>query len=364
VVAALKAIAPPVLAQSWDNVGLLVGDTSRPCRRVLLTIDLTQAVAAEAVSLRRDLVVCYHPPIFKPITRLLAQGDDAHPALWRVTSAGMGVYAMHTALDAADGGTNDLIAELCKLRDVRPFADTPTRPAECKVVVFVPAENLDAVGEAMFAAGAGWIGDYHHCSYRLHGEGTFFGTDETNPAVGRAGRLETAPEVRLEAICPGGRVGDVVRAIRATHPYEEPAFDVYPLAGVPQPVGIGRVGELPRPTSIATLARRLGRQVPGARIEIVGEGSRQVRSVAICVGAAGRLPLEFARSRDAQVLITGEVRHHDAMLFARRGMAVITLGHWASERPALARVADRLQQMLFGLGVVISKADADPLRRI
>lgn len=364
VVTALERIAPPPLAQPWDNVGLLAGDTTRPCQRVLLAIDLTAVVAAEAVSLRRDLVVCYHPPILQPIRRLVAQGDDAQPGLWRVVSAGMALYAMHTALDAADGGTNDVLAELCGLQDLRPFADAPTAAAESKIVLFVPPENLDAVGEAMFAAGAGWIGNYHHCSYRIRGEGTFFGTEQASPTVGQTGRLETVPEVRLEAVCPNQRVPDVVRAIRATHPYEEPAFDIYPLQAIPRPAGIGRVGQLPKATSVSALARRLGRKVPAARVEIVGPADRQVRHVAVCVGSAGRLPLEHDRSRQAEVFVTGEVRHHDAVLFAQLGRSVITVGHWASERPALSRVAERLMDALGGLSVVVSQTDADPLRRV
>jgi dinuclear metal center YbgI/SA1388 family protein len=364
VVAALEQIAPPSLAQSWDNVGLLAGDAGRRCQRVLLTVDLSGSVAAEAVSLRRDMVVCYHPPIFKPISRLVARGQGAQPALWRVVSAGMAVYALHTALDAADGGTNDVLAGLCGLRDVRPFCDSPTRPAECKIVVFVPPKNLDEVAEAMFAAGVGWIGDYHHCSYRLHGEGTFFGTGQSSPTVGQAGRLEKVSEVRLEAICPQQRVADVVRAIRASHPYEEPAFDVYPLQAVPEPVGIGRVGRLAKPASVSALARSLAKNVPGARMETIGPAVRQVQTVAVCVGSAGRLPLEHERSRSADVFVTGEVRHHDALRFAQLGRSAIALGHWPTERPAVERLPKRLDKALAGMSIVASRTDADPFRRM
>jgi len=288
----LNEIAPPAYAQEWDNVGLLVGDRGEECTGVLLCIDLTQAVLDEAEADGVNMLACYHPPIFRPISRLTADDRGSGALVWRAARLGCAIYAMHTALDAAVGGTNDVLAAACGLKDVRPLDYAEAGPAQCKVVVFVPPDDVDDVAEAMFAAGAGWIGQYHHCSFRLRGEGTFWGTEQTSPAVGQAGRLERVEEVRLEAICPEAVVGEVVQAIRATHPYEEPAFDLYPLKRLPAQVGMGRIGVLSRPTSVARLAKRLGKAVGARKVLVAGEAGRQVQRVAVCVGSAGRWPLE------------------------------------------------------------------------
>jgi len=388
VCSAMDALAPPRLAQEWDNVGLLVGDRRAACRRVLLCIATTPAVLAEATRLRCPLIISYHPVIFRPIKTIRADSDGTDALVHEAIRLGIAIYSPHTALDAAEGGTNDVLAELCGLRDVGPFEFVSAGVRECKVVVFVPPDALDRVANAMFAAGAGRIGEYEQCSYRLRGEGTFFGTEATNPAVGRKGRLERVEEIRLEMVAPQNRMPEVVQAIRASHPYETPAYDVYPLEGPPAK-GIGRVGTLPHGTTLAALARSLKQRLwsaasprprktsatgsvsvsadapslrGGGLIQIVGDPETRVRRAAVCAGAAGRLPLEHPRSADADVIVTGEIRHHDALTFLRLGKCAIALGHWESERPVLPRLAERLKTAVAGLDPVVSRADTGPLR--
>lgn len=359
---AMERIAPPRLAQSWDNVGLLAGDPTTPCTRALLCIDLSAAVVDEAARLGAALIVAYHPPIFRPIRAIRADGRGAEADVCAALRRGLSVYSPHTALDAAEGGTNDVLAGLCGLADVEPFEYLDAAAPECKMVVFVPPGALDRVAGAMFAAGAGRIGRYEQCSYRLRGEGTFFGTDETNPAVGRKGRLERVDEVRLETVVPAARVPEVVRAMIAAHPYETPAYDVYSLRPPGTP-GIGRVGALPRATTLGSLARALARRVESSVTQIVGGPGRRVRRVAVCVGAAGLLPLEHAASADADVIVTGEIRHHDALTIRRVGTTAIALGHWESERPVLPSLAVRLREAVPGVDVRVSRADTGPFRR-
>lgn len=356
---ALDAIAPPALAQSWDNVGLLAGDRDAPCTRVMLCIDLTPPVLEEAIAGKVNLVLAYHPPIFKPVPRLIAQSGEPDAIVFRAIRAGIAIYSPHTALDAAPGGTNDVLARLCGLSWVEPFEYVTTGPRQLKLVTFVPAEQLEAVADALFAAGAGRIGDYEKCSYRLSGEGTFYGTDSTNPVVGRKGRLERVAETRLEVIVPQRRLPEVTQALRAAHPYEEPAFDLYPLEGQPVP-GIGRVGALPAGTTLRTLARRLQRATGSMVATIVGDPATRLTRAAVCAGSAGRLPLEKPRSADADVIVTGEIRHHDALTLQRRRICAIALGHSESERPTLPVVARRLQEALPGIQAHQSRRDAGP----
>ncbi len=366
VVDVLHAIADPALAQTWDNVGLIAGDPSAACRGLLLCVDMTPAVIDEACALSASLVVAYHPPIFKPIKRLVADSRETDALVLRAIRRQLHVYALHTALDAAEGGTNDVIADLCGIRRTEPFEDAPAEAERAKVVVFVPPAEVDRVAEAMFAAGAGRIGAYEKCSFRLRGWGTFFGTEDSDPTIGRRGRLEHVEEVRLEAIVDAHTVAGVLAAARRAHSYEEPAIDVYPLKPSRMRPGIGRIGTLPRVISLGALARRLGKAVDSPNVRIVGKTTQPVRRVAICVGSAGRLPDQTPRTTDCDAVITGEVNHHDALYWSRRGerrksgFGVIALGHWHSERPALASVAKRLRTALPGLRIAISKQDRDP----
>jgi dinuclear metal center YbgI/SA1388 family protein len=356
---ALDRIAPPALAQSWDNVGLLVGDRKAACRRVLLCIDLTPTVLDEAITGRFALMVSYHPPLFKPISRILADSDGTDSLIHKAIAAGLALYSPHTALDAAEGGTNDVLAGLCGLKDVGPFEFVSAGQREFKVVTFVPFAQLEKVASAMFAAGAGRIGDYEQCSYRLRGEGTFFGTEGTNPQVGRKGHLERVAETRIEMVCDDRCLPEVIAALRRSHPYEEPAFDIYPLTPAPA-VGIGRVGKLPKGTTLGGLAKALRRATKSQVMMTVGAAGAKVRRAAVCAGAAGRLPMEKPRAADCDVIVTGEIRHHDALSILRAGKTAIALGHWESERPALAPLAKRLKEALGSIDTVVSRKDAPP----
>lgn len=356
-----EQIAPLDLAQEWDNVGLLVGDDRAQVRRVLLCIDLTAAVVAEALRSKTDLVMAYHPPLFKPIDRLHAhsRGTDAH--LFACIAAGIAVYSMHTALDAAAAGTNDVLAAHCGITQTEPLAHASVGPARCKLVTFVPSDHADVVSQACFAAGAGHIGDYEQCSYRVSGHGTFMGGQATKPVIGRAGRFETVQELRIEMVTPQAQLPQVIAALRRSHPYEEPAFDVYPLQAEPV-AGIGRVGRFVKPTTLAALARKLRRTLPAPVTQIVGQPDRRIERALVCVGSAGSLP--FARPLEpTDVIVTGEIRHHDALTIRRHGGCAIALSHWASERPALIALAKKIAGHQPRIQISLAKSDADPFAK-
>lgn len=357
---AMERIAPHGLAQSWDNVGVLLGDLRAAVRRTVLCIDLTPEVADELIEHKSDMVICYHPPIFRPIKHLRVPSSGTDEAVLRCARAGAAIYATHTALDAAEGGTNDVLIGLCGIEVAAPleYVDRPGT-AEFKLVAFVPHSAVDAVAEAVFAAGAGRIGNYSHCGFRIPGTGTFLGDESTKPVIGQSGRLETVDEIRLEAVVPSSQLADVVHALRASHPYEEPAFDLYPLK--PRPVrGIGRVGDLPQPATLAELARRLIKTTASPCPQIVGaEDSRVTRVIAVA-GAAGDLPFR-AGLRSGDVVVTGELRHHDALAIARAGATAIALGHWTSERPVLSPLAKRLGELLPQVEFHVSERDCEPI---
>jgi hypothetical protein len=270
------------------------------------------------------------------------------------------VYSPHTALDAAKGGTNDVLADVLGLEDRAPLRTVGAVAAErkLKLVTFVPAENVAAVSQAVFAAGAGHIGNYSSCSFRAPGTGTFLGEEGANPVVGQAGRLEEAPELRLETIVPESALVAVVKALRASHPYEEPAFDLVPLAAAPKGVGQGRVGTVDA-VSVGAVADRLKAALGVQHVMVVGALDRRVERVGLCVGSGGEL-LGDAIAAKADLFVTGELRHHDALRAQAAGISVICTLHSVSERIALGALEKALATRLPGVIVTRSDADREP----
>lgn len=368
-VAAMEAIAPARHAEPWDNVGLLVGDPAEAVTRAMLTIDYTPVVAAEAAAAGCDAVVAYHPPIFKPLLSRVTATNPAMAAgaatslVFDAIRRGVAIYSPHTALDVAPGGTNDVLADAVGMTDSgrRPLKAVEGKSARCKLVTFVPADAVDRVGEALFAAGAGRIGDYSRCSFRSPGTGTFFGEAGTNPAVGQAGKLESASEIRLEMVVPLSKVEAVVVALRASHPYEEPAFDLVTLAAQPSGLGIGRVGDLDGPTPRSAVFDRLKRELGLDHLLVAGPTDGAVSRAAVCAGACGDL-LDAAIAAGAQLYVSGEMRHHDALKAARAGVTVVCTLHSNSERVTLKRLASLLADQLPSLPVLLSRTDRDPFQ--
>lgn len=360
--AALHAVAPFDYAAEWDNVGLLAGRRDAAVRRVGIALDLTDAVVQEALRARTDALVLYHPPIFKGIRAVTAGAQAPTTLLPDLLGAGVALLALHTALDAAPGGTNDLLLDAFAVTERYPLEPLVRSGRQLKLVVFVPGAETGRLRTALSAAGAGVIGHYDECSYMLAGEGTFRGDATTNPTIGQRQQLERVAETRLEMIVPQARVGAVVRALYAAHSYEEPAFDLYPLQEIAGrgAAGMGRVGVLRRPTRGTQLAEQLGRVVDLAGTLVVGDLKRRFERV---VAAAGAYGVERFTDPDTLV-ITGEFKHHDALALLKRGVTALHLGHDASERPVLSYLQRRLKQTLPQLDVAVSKAGQPPLKTL
>ncbi|TWT42149.1 putative GTP cyclohydrolase 1 type 2 [Phycisphaerae bacterium RAS1] len=358
--AALNRIAPFKLAAEWDNVGLLAGRPEWPARRILLAIDLTDAVAREAIRTETDALVLYHPPIFKGIRSVTPRAECPTTLLPDLLAGRVALLAVHTAMDAAVGGTNDVLLDAFDPAERLPLTPAVERESEYKLVVFVPPAGVERLRAALAAAGAGRIGHYDECSFELAGRGSFRGDETTNPTIGQRGRLEHVAEIRLEMILPKSRLGGVVRCLYANHPYEEPAFDLYPLAGIPGrgQVGMGRIGRLARPRRGDKLLLALSKRVDLSAATVVGDLNRTFGSVTTAAGAFG---VSFFTDPHSLVL-TGEFKHHDALELLKRGVCAVCLGHYTSERPVLDAVRARLTADLSGAEVRIAKADAPPLR--
>jgi dinuclear metal center YbgI/SA1388 family protein len=354
----LERFAPPGLAADWDNVGLLLGARDSAVRRVMTCLTVTPESAAEAVEREAQLIVTHHPILFRAAKRLT--GDTAEGrTLLTLARAGVAVYSPHTAFDNTQGGINDLLARRLGLGNVGPLRPQEG-PRQVKVVVFVPDKDLAAVSDALFAGGAGHIGAYSECSFRLAGTGTFFGSDSANPTVGQKGRREDVSEWRLEVVCPEKVVPAAVAAIRRAHSYEEPAFDIYPLVSPPGRTGEGRLGTLPQAVPLAELAARVRATLKCGPVQVVGDAGRAARRVAVVCGAGGEMLRDAVRAR-ADVLLTGEARFHDSLAARAAGLALVLPGHYATERCGIEELAERLRGQWPDLEVWASAREADPV---
>lgn len=372
---AMETVAPPPYAESWDNVGLLIGDEQRQLTGpVLLTIDLTDLVIQEAATMGCDAVIAYHPPIFHPIRRLSAAVGNQR-AILRAIQAGLAVYSPHTALDAAPGGMTDWLADglltpasdparapAGRGADRRALRPHPHQPdtQQVKIVTFVPREHLADLRAALATAGAGHIGDYELCSFATPGTGAFRGGRETNPTVGRPGNLEEVDEVRLEMVCPRRALPIALQTLEQFHPYEEPAVDVYPLE--PQPIrssGAGRRLMLDEPVTILELARRIKAYLKIDGLKVAALTDEPVDVIGVCPGAGAELA-DAARADGCKLYLTGEMRYHEVIAMLDAGVSIILAGHTNTERGYLPRLADRLTELLPQVQFAVSARDRTP----
>ena len=328
----LEAWAPRGSAQSYDNVGLQVGDAGKSISRGLIALDLTPQVIEEAKDRAADLIITHHPVIFNPLSRVV-ETDSFEALPYRLIRSGIAHYAIHTNADAAPDGVSFALAEKLGLTKIR-FLDRFTGVLR-KVVVFVPAEHADQVREAMADAGAGWIGEYTACGFGSEGTGYFKPGEGANPFIGDAGGgTERVEEVRLEMEVPEWSMREVVSAMIEAHPYEEVAYDVYEVKQQHSRSGFGAVGELAQPVDLRDFLKNLCAALECDAPRYVGDLGRTVERVAVCGGSGSSL-ISAARRAGADVYVTADVTYHKFFdVLDGRGeprMALVDAGHYETE---------------------------------
>jgi dinuclear metal center YbgI/SA1388 family protein len=339
VVAELERHYDPRWAESWDAVGLVCGDPDAVVERVHLAVDAVLTTAEEAVSRGAQLLVTHHP-LFLGGTTSVAATTPKGRVLHRLVTSGVALYVAHTNADVANPGVSDALAAALGLVDVGPLDPQPGEAMD-KVVTFAPADAVEPILDALADAGAGTIGDYTRCAFLADGVGTFRPGPGARPLVGNRGEVSRAAEVRLEVVAPRARRADVVRALVASHPYEEPAYDVYELAVEPSRRGLGRVGTLPASLTLAMFAAHAAASLPRTvwGVRAAGDPDRTVRRVAVCGGSGGELAATAARA-GADVLLTADLKHHaTAEAVEETGVAMVDAAHWATEWPWLQQAA-------------------------
>jgi dinuclear metal center YbgI/SA1388 family protein len=349
VIDVLHEVFPPTLAEPWDNVGLQLGEPDAPVNRVFIALDPTLGAVRQAG--HDAALITHHPLFFGELPRRFDFSTPLGRIIQHAARKNIAIIAAHTNADWGAGGINDFLAAKLGLIDVRPWQ--PTYPQEFrKLVVFVPASHLERVSEAIFRAGGGAIGDYAKCSFRSPGHGTYLPLVGADPFAGKVGELSVEPETRLEVRVPVERLDAVLAAMKAAHPYQEVAFDVYSTERQSPQGGRGRLGRLAKPLTLAAFARRAAKilHVRGGRL--IGDPKTAVKQVLVCGGAAASL-LDELPLRSPIVLVTGDVKYHEARRARERGLAVVDLGHYGTELPFVKLVAARLAAMLAERGCAI-----------
>ena len=330
---------PPSLAEDWDNVGLQVGDPAAPLERVLITLDVTAATLDEAESHAVQAIVAHHPLIFRPLKNITSL-DPHSRLLMRAIAANIAIIAAHTNLDGGADGLNDWLAAKLGIKDVLPLK-AGSLPL-FKLVVYVPLGHEKVVEDALFAAGAGTIGTYDHCSFASVGTGRFRPGATSVPFIGSPGEESTPAEIRLETIVSAERVAKVIDKMRKAHPYEEPAYDLLLLQNRRADLGLGRIGRLPQALALQDYARQIGAALGTNALRLVGDPGRLVSKVACCGGSGASLIFEVQR-QGADLLVTGDIKYHDARNALDLGLALIDAGHFATEEVMVAGLTEKLR---------------------
>lgn len=361
----LDRLWPPAWAESWDNVGLLLGDRADPVVRCLCVLDADAPSIEAAAEAGAGLLISHHPLPFRPLRRVLAE-DPAGRAVLLAARRGVAIYAAHTNCDVHPDGVSHALAAALGLRDPALLRET-ARETLFKLVVFTPADHEEALLQALAAAGAGHLGRYSHASFAAPGTGTFLPLPGARPFAGRVGTLQRQSEVRLEVLVPERFREAALAAMRRVHPYEEIAHDLLRLENPGPARGFGVVGDLPRGARLAAFAATLARRLAAPATRYVGDPERIVRRVAVC-GGAGMDFAGAALKAGADVFVTADIRYHEARDAEAGGLALVDPGHQATEAVAVPVMADALEAALREAGhaveVVRSPARADVWRSV
>lgn len=357
----IEKIAPCDLAENWDNSGLQIGDPQADIDKALLTIDVNLAVAREAAKNGAGLIISHHPLMMKP-PRTINIRQPLGELISFLIRNNITVYAAHTNLDAANSGVSSALAR--RLGLINPAVLRQTGILRYyKLVVFVPVGHEDNVRDAVLEAGAGWTGNYSHCSFMTRGLGTFKPLAGSTPYYGRAGEMEQVEEVRLETIVPAAVLKKAVETMLEAHPYEEVAYDILPLENSGTVNGHGRVGKLAAPMPFRQFAEVVKTALGLSTVCMGGSPDCIVRKVAVCGGSGADLWPD-ALQAGADIIVTGDVKYHTAQDMTAAGMNFIDAGHYGTEWVVLPVLLKQLTDMCIETNVdvelLLSKTNTDP----
>lgn len=331
---------PVFLAEKWDNVGLQLGDPEQTVSRLMIALDLDSQVLEQALDLNADMIITHHPLIFKPLKNL-DYSTPHHVMIRKLVKSDVSVYSAHTNLDSAQFGLNQYLAEKLGLEEIMPLFNAISEELY-KIVVFVPALHMEQVREAMIGAGAGHIGRYSDCTFSARGTGTFRPGEKANPWQGQVGELEAADEFRLETVAYKALVPGILTAMKTAHPYEEVAFDLYRLENEGVAYCPGRRGKLAAGTKLIDYAALIKKVLGKDSVRMVGDPLRAIETVAVISGSGASF-IDNCVKQGIDLLVTGDLKYHDAKNAEAAGLALIDAGHQGTEQIVVPLLKDLLK---------------------
>lgn len=349
--------APLALQEDYDNAGLLLGSMNQTIKGVLVCLDITEKVIDEAIMNQLDMIVSHHPLIFKGLKRISGTNDQERVIIKAIKN-NIAIYAAHTNLDHIEHGVSGIIADKIGLKNRKILS--PLKAKLLKLITFVPNSHADEVRTALFAAGAGEIGNYSACSYNIEGFGTFKANEEANPHVGAVGQLHREPELRIEVILPEYSKNTILEALYSSHPYEEPAYDLIPLLNVWNKVGAGMIGELEVAEETESFIRRIKKIFGNSAIKHTKFVTDKVSRIAFCGGAGSSLLHEAFISK-ADIFISADFKYHE--YFAAEGkLTIIDPGHYEMEHLTKELLYEIIQKKIPTFAVQISEINTNPIQ--
>ncbi|MEK6781619.1 MAG: Nif3-like dinuclear metal center hexameric protein [Bacteroidota bacterium] len=356
VIAHLESFAPRTFQESYDNSGLLTGDPNADVHGVLVTLDCTEAVVDEALNLKCNLIVAHHPIIFEGLKKLIGQNYVERTVIKAIKND-IGIYAIHTNLDNVHLGVNKKISELIGLRSLSVLA--PRKDTLMKLVTFVPKEKEEVVIQALHQSGAGNIGQYKNCSFRVNGTGTFTPTEGSTPHIGKLNELEKVEEVRIELIFPIFLESQIMNTLRQVHPYEEVAHYLTRLENENQDVGAGMIGELEGPMDPLAFIEHLKINMRTSCVRYTQPHKKMVRKIAIC-GGSGSFLLSRAMAKEADVYVSADFKYHE--FFEADGKIMIAdIGHYESEQFTKELLVKVIREKFDTFAIIFSKIITNPI---
>lgn len=324
IIQVFEGFSPKSLALEGDKIGLQIGSLNKKVKNIMVALDVLEEVIDEAIEKEVDLIIAHHPPIFRPLKNIITD----HPAgkiVEKCLKHDISIYAAHTNLDVASGGVNDLLAATLQLTNTETLVPT-TEISLKKLVVFVHEEAAMQVREALGAAGAGFIGNYSHCTFNSNGIGTFLPNESANPFIGNVGKLEQVNEIRIETIFPATLQKKVISAMLKAHPYEEVAYDIYPLENQGETLGLGKIGTLKEEMLLKDFAQFVKEKLDVKGVRVVGNLQDRVKKVAV-LGGDGNKYIHQAKMKGADVYVTGDMYYHVAHDAMMMGLNIVDPGH-------------------------------------
>ncbi|WP_432358571.1 Nif3-like dinuclear metal center hexameric protein [Sporosarcina sp. UB5] len=356
--------SPKRFAEDWDPVGLHIGQLNRLVEKVIITLDVNEAVVDEAIEKGANLIIAHHPPIFRPMKHIWTDTPQGR-LIEKCIKHDISVYAAHTNLDVAPGGVNDLLASRLGLENIEVMEPTISDPLY-KLAVFCPVEHADQLREVLARSGAGAIGEYAGCSFTSTGIGRFTPSAGADPFIGEVGKMEEVAEERIEVVLPGPLRSKVLKSMLAAHPYEEPAYDFFVLDQRTEEYGLGRVGDLKDAMELKEFAQFVKKALDVPAVRIVGDPSKPVRKIAV-LGGSGSKYIKAAKRKGADVFVTGDMDFHTAQEAELMNLAIVDPGHHV-EKVMIEGVATYMAKVChekrYDVSIIESEIDTEPFRFI